>query len=129
MNPDRWKKDLLDSLCLEREADAALQGMLRAGRQRRTRRRLCAAAGGMIAVSALLLVVGRSFQKAEPHVAAIDASIPGGASSRPPQQQSRMLVHQLSEPELRQRLRETSVAVAYVGPPGARRVILLEERK
>ena len=115
MKPDRWKKELLDDLWRDDDAttrDASLQRMIGVAHRRLVYRRVATVAAG----TAILLIA--SFPIWKP-------AAPIAPEAKAPQPQKLIAVHHFTEAELKNRLRD--VAVAYVGPPGERRVVLLED--
>jgi len=121
-DPDR--QELLHDLLQEDAAalrETSLQRMIAAGRTRRAQRRtfraaLCAAA--LLACS-LWFLPGKPARHAQAPVPPVPAA--------PPMAEPRkeFVIRHLTEAETKERLRD--FAVAYIGKPGAQRIVLLED--
>jgi hypothetical protein len=119
-DPDR--RELLHDVLREDEAalrEASLQGMIAASRTRRAQRRMCAAALS----AAVLLTCGLWFLPGKP---VQRAQIP--PVTQPSEETQRgIIIRHITEAEMKERL--SGFAVAYVGKPGAQKIVLLEDSR
>jgi hypothetical protein len=120
-DPDR--QELLHDLLQEDAAalrETSLQRMIAAGRRRRVQRRafraaLCAA---VLLACSLWLLPGKPVRQAQ----VPPRPVPAAQLAKP---QKEFVIRHLTEAEMKERL--SGFAVAYVGKPGAQRVVLLED--
>jgi hypothetical protein len=118
MMTDPEKNELLGDVWREDDdalRESTLQRMIAEGRRKRGQRRAV-----RLAFAAAALIAGGIWLW------------PGGAGGPSPQaqapapeQQKLIAIHHLTEAETAERLK--GYAVAYAGPPGARKIVLLEE--
>jgi len=126
MMTDPDKQNLLRDV-LQEDATAlsekSLQGMIAAGRRRRAQRRTFTAA-----LCAALLVCSLWFLPGKPvrHVQAPTPPSPPSPVALPAaESRKEFTIRHLTEAEMKERL--SGFAVAYVGKPGAQRIVLLED--
>jgi len=117
MMTDPEKDELLGDLWQEDDAslrESTLQRMIAEGRRKRGQRRALRTALGAAALigGGVWLWPGRPSPQAQ-------------APARAPEPQKVIAIRHLSEAETEERLK--GYAVAYVGSPGARKIVLLEE--
>ena len=124
MMTDRDRQELLHDLLQEDAAalrETSLQRMIAAGRTRRAQRRTFRAA----LCAAVLLACSLWFLPGKPVRQAQVPPRPSPAAQPVAEPQKGFVIRHLTEAEMKERL--SGFAVAYVGKPGAQRVVLLED--